>query len=185
MNARLDMKFRYSAYLKDRCDSRRIVCLSAILPEGDQLEDFVKWLRRDEEGEAVKSGWRPTDLLFGEVVWNRQRGKLNITVGEKRSFVPGFIETSIPSLPNPGIRRTQFPKDSQELSLATAWRLIEDDHTVLIYCPQKSSVEAFTKVIVDLNRRGALPSILSVPEERLELAKTLGLEWLGRGASST
>ncbi len=162
-------------------DSRRIVCLSAILPEGDQLEDFVKWLRRDEEGEAVKSGWRPTDLLFGEVVWNGQRGRLNITVGEEQSFVPGFIESSIPSLPNPGVRRTQFPKDAKELSLATAWRLIEDDHTVLIYCPQKSSVESFAKVIVDLNRRGALPSILSVPEERLELAKTLGLEWLGEG----
>ncbi|MEE8060130.1 MAG: DEAD/DEAH box helicase [Pseudomonadales bacterium] len=162
-------------------DARRIVCLSAILPEGDQLEDFVKWLRRDEEGEAVKSEWRPTDLLFGEVVWNGQRGRLNIKVGEEQSFVPGFVKSSIPSLPNPGVRKTLFPKNAQELSLATAWRLMEDGHTVLIYCPQKSSVEAFAKVIVDLNRRGALPSVLSVPEENLELAKILGLEWLGEG----
>ena len=162
-------------------DTRRIVCLSAILPEGDQLDDFVKWLRRDEEGEAVKSNWRPTDLLFGEVVWNGQTGRLNVTVGEEQSFVPGFISSSIPSLPNPGIRKTPFPKNAQELSLATAWRLIQDDHTVLIYCPQKSSVESFAKVIVDLHRRGALPSVLSVPEGKLELAKTLGLEWLGEG----
>ena len=162
-------------------DVRRIVCLSAILPEGDQLEDFVKWLRRDEEGEAVKSNWRPTDLLFGEVVWNGQTGRLNVTVGEEQSFVPGFINSSIPSLPNPGVRTTPFPRNAQELSLATAWRLIQDDHTVLIYCPQKSSVESFAKVIVDLHRRGALPSVLSVPEENLELAKTLGLEWLGEG----
>jgi superfamily II DNA/RNA helicase len=162
-------------------DLRRIVCLSAILPEGDQLEDFVKWLRQDEEGEAVKSDWRPTDLMFGEVVWSGQRGKLNISVGEEQSFVPGFIESSIPSLPNPGVRTTSFPKNAQELSLATAWRLMEDNHTVLIYCPQKSSVEAFAKVIVDLNRRGALPSVLSVPKEYLELAKILGLEWLGEG----
>jgi len=162
-------------------DSRRIVCLSAILPEGDQLEDFVKWLRRDEEGEAVKSDWRPTDLLFGEVAWNGQSGRLNIKVGEEQSFVPGFIKSSIPSIPNPGVRKTPFPKNAQELSLATAWHLIQDDHTVLIYCPQKSSVESFAKVIVDLHRRGALPSVLSVPEENLELAKTLGLEWLGEG----
>lgn len=162
-------------------DSRRIVCLSAILPEGDQLEDFVKWLRQDEEGEAVKSEWRPTDLLFGEVVWNGQRGRLNITVGEEQSFVPGFIESSIPSQPNPGVRKTPFPKNAQELSLATAWRLMEDDHTILIYCPQKSSVEPLARIIVDLNKRGALPSVLSVPENKLELAKTLGLEWLGEG----
>ena len=162
-------------------DERRIVCLSAILPEGDQLEDFVKWLRRDEEGEAVKSEWRPTDLLFGEVVWNSQSGRLNIKVGEEQSFVPGFIKSFIPSLPNPGVRKKPFPKNAQELSLATAWRLIEDDHTVLIYCPQKSSVESFAKVIVDLNKRGALPSLLSAPEEKLELAKILALEWLGEG----
>ena len=162
-------------------DSRRIVCLSAVLTEGDQLEDFVKWLRQDEEGESVNSEWRPTDLLFGEAVWNGQRGRLNITVGEEQSFVPGFIESSIPSLPNPGVRKTPFPKNAQELSLATAWRLMEDDHTILIYCPQKSSVEPLARIIVDLNKRGALPSVLSVPENKLELAKTLGLEWLGEG----
>lgn len=162
-------------------DSRRIVCLSAVLTEGDQLEDFVKWLRQDEEGESVNSEWRPTDLLFGEAVWNGQRGRLNLTVGEVQSFVPGFIESSIPSLPNPGVRKTPFPKNAQELSLATAWRLMEDDHTILIYCPQKSSVEPLARIIVDLNKRGALPSVLSVPENKLELAKTLGLEWLGEG----
>ena len=52
-----------------------------------------------------------------------------------------------------------------------------------IYCPQKSSVESFAKVIVDLNKRGALPSVLSAPEEKLELAKILALEWLGEGHS--
>jgi RAD3-like DEAD/DEAH box helicase len=162
-------------------NARRIVCLSAILPEGEQLEDFVYWLRRDEEGEAVKSEWRPTDLLFGEVVWKGTSGILNIKVGNEKPFIPGFIKSSIPSLPNPGVRKKPFPKNAQELSLATAWRLIADNHTVLIYCPQKSSVEAFAKVIVDLNKRGALPTVLSVPEEKLKLAKTLGFEWLGEG----
>ena len=164
-------------------NARRIVCLSAILPEGDQLEDFVGWLRRDEEGEAVISNWRPTDLLYGEVLWNRRSksGRLNIKVGEENSFVNEFIKSSIPSLPNPGIRRTPFPNNAQELTLASAWRLMEDNHTVLIYCPQKSSVEPLARIVVDLNKRGVLTSVISVPDERLELARTLGVEWFGKG----
>ena len=31
-------------------DERRIVCLSAILPDGDQMDDFAAWLRRDHPG---------------------------------------------------------------------------------------------------------------------------------------
>jgi hypothetical protein len=160
-------------------DQRRIVCLSAILPEGDQLDDFVGWLRRDEEGEAVHSTWRPTDLRFGEVIWRGNSGTLTFHVGEEESFVPNFIQPFVPPLPNPGMRTTEFPKNAQELTLATAWRLVEDDHTVLIYCPQKRSVEAFAKVIVDLIRRGALPSVLTAPNDKLELARSIGQEWLG------
>ena len=160
-------------------DQRRIVCLSAILPEGDQLDDFVAWLRRDEEGEVVHSTWRPTDLRFGEVVWRGNNGTLTFHVGEEESFVPNFIQPFVPPLPNPGMRTTEFPKNAQELTLATAWRLVEDDHTVLIYCPQKRSVEAFAKVIVDLNRRGALPSVLTAPDDTLVLARSIGQEWLG------
>lgn len=48
-------------------DQRRIVCLSAILPDGDQMEDFSAWLRRDQPGGPIKNDWRPTRLRFGEV----------------------------------------------------------------------------------------------------------------------
>jgi hypothetical protein len=51
-------------------DQRRIVCLSAILPDGDQLEDFSAWLRRDQPGGPIKHDWRATRLRFGEVTWN-------------------------------------------------------------------------------------------------------------------
>ncbi len=163
--------------------TRRIVCLSAILPGGDQLEDFVRWLRRDEEGEAIKSSWRPTDLLFGEVLWNNhsKSGRLDISVGEENSFVNEYIKSFVPSVPNPGIRRNPFPNNAQELTLASAWRLMEDNYTVLVYCPQKSSVESLARIVVDLNKRGALPSVISDSEERLALAKTMGLEWFGEG----
>ena len=32
---------------------RRIVCLSAVLPEGEHLEDLTAWIRSDVEGEPV------------------------------------------------------------------------------------------------------------------------------------
>ncbi len=157
-------------------DQRRIVCLSAILPEGDQLRDFVDWLRHDKEGGPVKDIWRPTDLRFGEITWNQNKAQLKFIIGDERPFVNNFISGFVPPV---GKRRLLFPKNAQELSLATAWRLIEDGHTVLIYCPQKNWVESFAKIIVDLHTRGALSTVLTVDDKVLELAKTLGTEWLG------
>lgn len=157
-------------------DQRRIVCLSAILPDGEQLKDFVEWLRRDKEGDPVKNNWRPTDLWFGEVVWSNDNAVLNFRIGEERPFVPRFIKGTVPPI---GKRRLIFPKDSQELSLATAWKLIEDGHSVLIYCPLKISVESFAKIIVDLHKRGSLISVLDVSADKLKLALALGSEWLG------
>ncbi len=161
---------------REDADQRRIVCLSAILPDGDQFEDFVNWLRRDTEGGAIVSDWRPTDLRFGEIVWLENSAKIDFTIGEERPFLPNFVQSFVPPI---GRRKTPFPKDKKELTLATAWKLVEDDHTVLIYCPQKRSVNGFAKDIVDLNSRGAICSVLNVPIERLELAITLGNEWLG------
>lgn len=159
-------------------DQRRIVCLSAILPDSDQLEDFVGWLRRDKEGEAVKSLWRPTDLRFGEIVWQANSGRINFTIGEENPFIPNYIRPFVPPV---GRRTTPFPKNKKELTLAAAWKLVNDDHSVLIYCPEKRSVNGFAKDIVNLNKRGALDSVLSASLQQLELAIVLGNEWLGDG----
>jgi replicative superfamily II helicase len=147
------------------------------LPDGDQLSDFAGWLRRDKEGDPIKSSWRPTDLRFGEIVWQANVGRINFTIGEARPFIPGYIMPTV--LSNPGRRKKTFPKDAQELTLAATWRLVEDNHTVLIYCPQKRSVNSFASIIIDLHLRGALESVLDVLDERIELAKALGREWLG------
>ncbi len=159
-------------------NERRIVCLSAILPSGDQFEDFVGWLREDKEGDAIQSGWRPTDLRFGEIVWQSQSqtAKIDFTIGEEQAFIPGFIKSFVPPI---GRRVLSFPKNAKELTLASAWKLVEDNQTVLIYCPEKRSVNSFAKDIMDLHKRGALKSVLSVMPERIELAKVLGAEWLG------
>src|ERR1700722_12879970 len=118
--------------------ARRIVCLSAILPDGDQLDDFAGWLRRDHPGGLIKHDWRPTRLRFGEVVWSSTTARLNLRVGDERPWVPRFLTGSAPPrwIP-PKRRRTRpFPKDQRELRPATAWRLVEDRQTVLVFCPQ-------------------------------------------------
>jgi hypothetical protein len=160
---------------------RRIVCLSAILPDGDQLDDFAGWLRRDHPGGLIKHDWRPTRLWFGDVVWSSTYARLNLRIGDERPWVQRFLTgVSPPTWVPPKRRRTkQFPCDQRELCLATAWRPVEDRQTVLIFCPERRSVEPFADVIVDLHERGALRSLLDVDPDVLNTAITLGEEWLG------
>jgi len=155
---------------------RRIVCLSAILPDGDQLDDFANWLRRDQPGGIVRSEWRPTRLRYGDVVWNGQSAQLRLRVGEERPFVPRFLTASIPPI---GSRVTPFPKDLGELCVATAWRLVSDGQTVLIFCPVRAHVEPFADRIINLHARGALPSLLIADAGSVHTALALGEEWLG------
>ena len=155
---------------------RRIVCLSAILPDGDQLDDFAAWLRRDQPGGLVKSDWRPTRLRYGEVVWRGQHARLNLRVGQERPFVPRFLTAFVPPV---GKRKKPFPCDLGELCLATAWRLVNDGQSVLVFCPVRAHVEPFAARVIDLHHRGALASLLSVDQAVLKTALTLGAEWLG------
>jgi len=166
-------------------NQRRIVCLSAILPAGDQLDDFSAWLRRDQPGDVVKNDWRPTRLRFGEVTWHSPTAWLQLRVGDERPYVPIFLTGAAPPLrvPPAKLRKRLFPNDQQELSLATAWRLVSDGQTVLIYCPERRSVEPFAGVIVDLHERGALPTLLNVEPARIQTAITLGEEWLGASSN--
>ena len=163
---------------------RRIVCLSAILPDGDQLDDFAAWLRRDHSGGIIKNDWRPTRLWFGEVVWTSPTARLNLRIGDERPWVQRFLVGAAP--PNwvaPKRRRTlPFPNNQRELCLATAWRLVEDGQTVLIFCPERRSVEPFAEVIIDLHERGALHSVLDADPSVLNTAIALGEEWLGPGS---
>src|SRR4029077_7838834 len=160
---------------------RRIVCLSAILPDGVQLDDFAGWLRRDHPDGVIKHDWRPTRLRFGEVVWSSPAARLNLRVGDERPWVQRFLTGAPP--PNwapPKRRRARlFPDDQRWRCLATAWRLVEDGQTVLIFCPERRSVEPFADVIVDLHERGALRSLLEADPAVLNTAIALGEEWLG------
>lgn len=90
--------------------------------------------------------------------------------------MPKFLTAVVPPI---GRRTTPFPKDQRELCLATAWRLVDDGQSVLIFCPLRKSVEPFAKAIVDLNKRGALRSVLDHDEGVIATARAIGAEWFG------
>ena len=164
---------------RDDADRRRIVCLSAVLPEGEELDDFVGWITDDETDGLIKTDWRPTNARYGEILWRGDHGRLNIKAGEEEAFVEKFI---VARRPTRGRRRNLFPNNQRELCLAAAWRLVEDGQTVLIFCPLKKSVAAFARSIIELHERGFLESLLEEERETsLKSALTIGEEWFGQG----
>ena len=160
---------------------RRIVCLSAVLPEAEEADDFVGWLTGDSGKEGLaRMDWRPTRLMFGVVKWRGNRARLEFTVDNERPFVPSFFTGKVPP---EGRRRKVFPSDQREFCLATAWTLVAEGHSVLIYCPQRRSVEPFADAIKDLHERGALGRVLRGGPEGLEKALVIGKEWLGEDSA--
>jgi superfamily II DNA/RNA helicase len=159
-----------------RADSgeRRIVCLSAVLPEGEQLDDLTAWMRSNDEGDPVKSEWRPTRQRFGTLAWTGQAARLTFDLDDDGPFIQRFVEQQPAIRP----RRTPFPKDNSELTLAAAWRFADEGKRTLVFCTQRDHVESYAEKIVDLTRRGFLPSLLTDPAS-VERAKAIGAEWLG------
>ena len=155
--------------------TRRIVCLSAILPQGEELNDFVAWIRQDQEGSAISLGWRPTRQRFGEIVWAENRARLTFRVEQEAPFVDPFISARLPKG-----RRTPFPKDGQELTLASAWRLVNEGQTVLIYCPRRVSVNSLAKTALHLYDRRILPTLFNADPAIIQDAVNIGTEWLGK-----
>ncbi len=155
--------------------TRRIVCLSAILPDGDQLQDFTSWLTGDQDDGLIKMDWRPTRLRYGEVEWRGDHAKLEISVGAEKPYVPRFLTSSLPK----GRKTRFFPCDQRELCIATAWAMVADRHSVLIFCPQRRSVEPFAKSIVDLAKRGTISPVLDHDPAVWTMRSRLGQNGLG------
>ena len=101
---------------------------------------------------------------------------------EERPFVPRYITETVPQFPF-GRRKKPFPRDQRELCLATAWRLVEDGQTVLIFCPLRRYVESFADLIVDLHSRGILSSLLDGEADILDTALAIGAEWFSSNYS--
>jgi len=176
-----EREVRYEAQIQRllrRSDAagRRIVCLSAILPDGHQLEDFAAWLTRDQAEGLIKDDWRPTRLRYGEIEWKGQHARLNVSVGGEKPFIPKFVSAKKPTR---GRARKLFPADQGELCIATAWRLLEEGQTVLIFCPMRRSVLPLAASIIEMHKRGHIASVLVQPAAVLATALAVGTEWFG------
>jgi len=160
----------------DQAD-RRVVCLSAMLPDGEQEDDFVAWLRSGVAGEPLKGAWRPTRQRFGSIRFDDRRKtfRYELTVEDQESFVLDFVQPKSWLGPRGG--QKHFPTSSAELCLAAALRLANDGHTVLIYCPLKKSVRALAKRFAELQKQKAVEG-LEIDSVKLSKALHVGEEWL-------
>ena len=162
---------------REDADQRRIVCLSAILPEGEPLKDLTAWIRSDAEGDAVQSQWRPTRQRFGTLFWWDDHARLQFDLDQDGPFIERYIEQSPAASP----RRNPFPwvkNSNQELTLAAAWKFAEDGKRTLIFCTQRDGVESYARKIVNLQKQGLLPTLLK-DANAISRAKAIGAEWLG------
>ncbi|MWA29849.1 DEAD/DEAH box helicase [Burkholderia pseudomallei] len=155
-------------------DRRRIVCLSAILPEGDQLNDLTAWIRNDAPGAPIQSRWRPTRQRFGTLAWLGHSARLGFDLEANGPFIRHFIDEQ----PGRGRRRKPFPRDTKELTLAAAWKFSAQGKRTLVFCTQRDHVEGYAEAIVDLHRRGYLPPLID-NANLVEQALAVGREWLG------
>ena len=154
--------------------SRRIVCLSAILPSGEELDDLTAWIRSDEPGAPVLSDWRPTRQRFGTLTWRGQDALLRLDLNRNGPFIDKFVVQK----PARGKEKLPYPRKTSHLTLFAAWEFADQGKRTLIFSTQANWVEGFGKQVVDLCKRGYLGSLL---EDEAPIARALevGKEWLG------
>ncbi|MCB1468153.1 MAG: DEAD/DEAH box helicase [Rhizobiaceae bacterium] len=153
---------------------RRIVCLSAILPSGDELDDLTAWIRSDEPGEPVRSDWRPTRQRFGALTWRGKYARLRLDLDDDGPFLDKFVVQK----PARGKEKKPYPRKNSHLALFAAWEFAGQGKRTLIFSTQANWVESYGKQVVDLCTRGYLDTLL---EDEASIARALevGKEWLG------
>ena len=72
-------------------DGRRIVCLSAVLPSGKELDDLTAWIRSNTPGNPVLSDWRPTRQRYGMLIWNEKDARLLLDYNNHVPFLDKFV----------------------------------------------------------------------------------------------
>lgn len=159
-----------------RADStdRRIVCLSAVLPSGDELDDLTAWIRADMLGDAVRSDWRPTRQRFGTLAWRGHDARLTLDLAENGPFLDHFVTQK----PARGRERRPYPRKTSHLALFAAWEFAAQGKRTLIFSTQANWVEGYGKQVVELCERGYLDPLLD-DQSSIARALEVGVEWLG------
>ncbi|MFU3884454.1 DEAD/DEAH box helicase [Pseudomonas aeruginosa] len=154
--------------------NRRIVCLSAILPSGVELDDLTAWIRSDKPGDPVRSDWRPTRQRFGSLTWRGKDALLRLDLDDDGPFLDKFVVEKAAL----GKEKKPYPRKNSHLTLFAAWEFANEGKRTLIFSTQANWVESYGKQVVDLCKRGYLDSLL---EDEAPIARALevGKEWLG------
>ncbi|MGE1003700.1 DEAD/DEAH box helicase [Ralstonia pseudosolanacearum] len=153
---------------------RRIVCLSAILPSGDELDDLTAWIRSDDPGDPVRSDWRPTRQRFGALTWRGRDALLRLDLDDDGPFLERFVVEKAAL----GKEKKPYPRKNSHLTLFAAWEFANEGKRTLIFSTQANWVESYGKQVVDLCKRGYLDSLLK-DEAPIARALEVGKEWLG------
>lgn len=153
---------------------RRIICLSAILPSGDELDDLTAWVRSDEPGEPVRSEWRPTRQRFGALTWRGKHALLRLDLDDDGPFLDKFVVEKPPR----GREKKPYPRKNSHLTLFAAWEFASQGKRTLIFSTQANWVEGYGKQVVELHNRGYLGPLLA-NETSIARALEVGKEWLG------
>jgi predicted heme/steroid binding protein len=153
---------------------RRIICLSAILPSGDELNDLTAWIRADEPGDPVRSDWRPTRQRFGMLTWRARDARLTLDLTNNGPFLDKFVAQK----PARGREKKPYPRKTSHLTLFAAWEFAAQGKRTLIFSTQANWVEGYGKQVVDLCKRGYIHSLLE-DETSIARAFEVGKEWLG------
>ncbi len=138
--------------LRSDAGDRRIVCLSAILPSGNELDDLTAWVRSDQPGEPVISDWRPTRQRFGALTWRGEDALLRLDLDDDGPFLDKFVVQK----PAQGRERKPYPRKNLHLALFAAWEFAAQGKRTLIFSTQANWVENYGKQVVDLCTRGYL-----------------------------
>ena len=154
--------------------TRRIVCLSAILPSGEELDDLTAWIRSDEPGNPVRSDWRPTRQRYGKLEWRAPAARLTL---DRTRNVP-FVDNFVVEKPARGREKLAYPRKNSQLTLFAAWKFAAQGKRTLIFSTQANWVESYGKQVVELCKRGYLNSLLD-DEASIARALEVGKEWLG------
>jgi hypothetical protein len=117
----------------------RIIFLSAVLPNADEL---ANWIAGDMSLVA-KSEWKPSLERVGILRWNGESVWLD-WLSDEKPFNHNFIQKQPLGF---GRRRNDFPNDKNEAVAATAVRLSQNG-TVMIYSARANSIDGIAKNVL-------------------------------------
>jgi replicative superfamily II helicase len=149
-------------------NNTRIVLLSAVLPNAD---DLAEWLTTDR-GAVVKSDLKPSLERRGILLWNGNNVRLQ-WLSDEKPFNPNFVEKKPLGFSG---RRNGFPNNKKEAIAATAVRLANTG-TVMIFSARANSIEGLADSV--LLAMGESPLDFDWNKNMWEIFEKICMEELG------